>query len=134
MTPPAPQQHPHPQKHRRGLLRLAYATLYSIDGLKAAIKESSAFRMELGLCLPGLPMAFWLGRNWLEVMALCSVLVLLLIVELLNSGIEAAIDRIGYDIHPFSKMAKDFGSAAVFLSSLLCGSVWLTMLWLHFAG
>ena len=121
----------HPQKQRRGLVRLRYALQYSLQGLAAGVRSSQAFRLELALAAPGFVLAFFLGRNWIETVALIAALVLVLIAEMLNSGIEAAIDRIGYDLHPLSKQAKDFGSAAVLLSSLLCGGVWLSLLWLR---
>ena len=122
----------HPQKQRRGLIRLRYALQYSLDGLAAGMRSSSAFRLELALAVPGVVLAFFLGRNWLESAILIMVLALVPIVEMINCGIEATIDRISYEIHPLSKQAKDFGSAAVLLSCLLCGGVWLSMLCLRF--
>lgn len=80
-----------------------------------------------------LPAAFWLGRNWLEVVLLIGAVFLVMIVELLNSGIEAAIDRISFDLHDLSKKAKDQASAAVFLSVMFCIGVWTTILWQRFA-
>ena len=71
-----------------------------------------------------IPAALWLGRNWTEVALLAGTVMLVLIVELLNTGIEAAIDRIGPDWHALSKRAKDTGSAAVLLSLLLCAGTW----------
>lgn len=126
VTPPDPKEHP--QKSRRGLSRLWHATLYSIDGLHAAVRYSSAFRMELMLSAFGIPLSFVLGRTWIEVVILAGTLVALLVIELLNSGIEDAIDRISYELHPLAKRAKDFGSAAVFLGSVFCAAVWLSML------
>ena len=76
-----------------------------------------------------LPAAFWVGQTWIETAVLIALVVLVMIVELLNSGIEAAIDRIGPEWHAFSKDAKDLGSAAVLLSIVLCSGVWLTALW-----
>ena len=118
----------HPHKHRRGLARLRYAFVYSLQGLLAGVRTSPAFRLELALAGFGFVLAFLLGRNWLEVVFLLAVLVLVLIVEMLNCGIEAAIDRVGFEIHPLSKLAKDYGSAAVFLSLVLCAGVWLSLL------
>lgn len=112
-----------PQKHRTGLSRLWHATTYSLQGLQAAWNEK-AFRQEVCLAAVLLPTAYWLGNTWLEVFALMATVVLILIVELLNSGIEAAIDRVGLERHPLSKKAKDFGSAAVFLALLLCAGTW----------
>lgn len=118
---PPPASHPH--RTRTGLTRLWHATGYSVAGLRAAWSEK-AFRQEALLAIVLLPMAFWLGSNWLETALLLAVAVLVLVVELLNSGIEAAIDRFGGELHPLSKRAKDLGSAAVLLSLLLAGSVW----------
>ena len=71
------------------------------------------------------PLAFWLGRSWVEVALLAGSVVLLMVVELLNTGIETAIDRIGPEWHALSKRAKDMGSAAVLLALLLCGGIWV---------
>jgi diacylglycerol kinase (ATP) len=118
-----------PHKGRRGLDRLVHATRHSIDGLFAAYREESAFRQEFWLVLVMAPAALWLGNTWLERAMLLSCLALVLIVELLNSGIEAAIDRVSFEHHELSKRAKDLASAAVMLSLLLCGGVWCAALW-----
>lgn len=118
-----------PHKGRTGLDRILRATGYSISGLRIAYKGESAFRQEFWLSVVLTPCAFWLGRNWVEVSLLLASLMLVLIVELLNSGIEAAIDRISMDLHALSKRAKDLASAAVFLSLVLCGGIWLAALW-----
>jgi diacylglycerol kinase (ATP) len=76
-----------------------------------------------------LPAAWWLGQSWTEVVLLVGVVVAVLVVELLNTAIEAAIDRVGSEWHAQSKLAKDTSSAAVLLSLLLCGGVWLSALW-----
>lgn len=120
-----------PFKGRTGLDRILHATGYSISGLRAAYIGESAFRQEFWLALVLTPSAFWLGRNWGEVSLLIGSVMLVLIVELLNSGIEAAIDRISLDLHPLSKRAKDLASAAVFLSLLLCGGIWAAALWVR---
>ncbi|MEJ7688190.1 MAG: diacylglycerol kinase [Variovorax sp.] len=120
-----------PQKSRRGFDRVWHATLISLDGFRAGWGEA-AFRQEVLAAIVMLPAAFWLGRSWVEVALLCATVVLVLIVELLNSGIEAAIDRVGPEWHSFSKSAKDMGSAAVLLSIALCGSVWVAALWQRF--
>lgn len=101
---------------------------YSLDGLSAAWHEP-AFRQEAIAALLMLPTAIWLGRTWSEVALLIAVVLLVLIVELLNTGIEAAVDRIGPQWHTLSKRAKDMGSAAVLLSLMLCACVWLAALW-----
>lgn len=116
------------QKQRRGLLRVLHATRYSVEGLRAGWRES-AFRQEAIAALVLLPLAGWVGRGWVEVVLLAASVVLVLIVELLNTGIEAAIDRVGPEWHALSKRAKDVGSAAVLLSLLLCGGVWAAALW-----
>jgi len=116
------------QKHRSGLSRLLHATGYSLAGLRAGWGET-AFRQEALAAVALVPLAFWLGRGWLEVSVLVAVVVLVLVTELLNTAIESAIDRIGPDWHALSKRAKDMGSAAVLLSLLLCAGVWAAALW-----
>ena len=121
-----------PHKGRTGLDRVIRATGYSMAGLTAAYRGESAFRQEFWLAALMFPLAFWLGRSWVEVALLAGSLMLVLIVELLNSGIEAAIDRVSYELHDLSKRAKDLASAAVFLSLLLCAGIWLAALWQRF--
>ncbi len=116
-----------PQKARTGLSRIWHAAGYSLAGLKAGWHEP-AFRQEALAALVLLPGAFWLGRNWIEIALLAGSVLLVMIVELLNTGIEAAIDRIGPEWHDLSKRAKDMGSAAVLLSLLLCAGIWLAAL------
>ena len=123
---------PHPHKQRTGLNRLWHATGYSLAGLRAGWREK-AFRQEVLLAAVLLPLACWLGRGWVETALLTASVVLVLITELLNSGIEAAIDRIGPELHDLSKRAKDMGSAAVLLSLLLCGAVWAAALFQRFS-
>ena len=118
-----------PFKNRTGLDRVIRAAGYSVAGLQAAYRGESAFRQECWLTVVLVPLAFWLGRSWIEVVLLVSAVLLVLIVELLNSGIEAAIDRVSFELHDLSKRAKDLASAAVFLSLLLCTGIWLTALW-----
>ena len=118
-----------PFKNRTGLDRVIRAAGYSVAGLQAAYRGESAFRQEFWLAVILVPLAFWLGRSWIEVVLLVSAVLLVLIVELLNSGIEAAIDRVSFELHDLSKRAKDLASAAVFLSLLLCTGIWLTALW-----
>ena len=117
------------QKHRHGLSRLWHAYRYSMAGLVAGWRESAAFRLEVLLAICLLPISGWLGRNWLETAVLAAAVVGVMVVELLNTGIEAAIDRIGPEWHALSKLAKDLGSAAVLLSLLLCGGVWAAALY-----
>ena len=118
-----------PHKGRTGLERILRATGYSVDGLATAYRGESAFRQEFWLAAVLLPLSFWVGGSWVEVALLAGSVLLVLIVELLNSGIEAAIDRVSFEIHDLSKRAKDLASAAVFLSLLLCAGVWIAALW-----
>jgi diacylglycerol kinase (ATP) len=120
-----------PQKSRTGLHRLWHATGYSLQGLRTAWGET-AFRQEALAALVLLPASFWLGRTWVETALLAGTVVLLMVVELLNTGVEAAIDRIGPEWHELSKRAKDVGSAAVLLSLLLCAGVWAAALYQRF--
>jgi len=130
----APLDEPvNPQKHRRGLTRVWHATGYSIAGLRAGWHET-AFRQEAIASIVLIPAAFWLGRSWVETVLLAGTVILIMIVELLNTGIETAIDRIGPEWHDLSKRAKDMGSAAVLLSLLLCAGTWAMALWQRFAA
>ena len=119
----------HPLKTRAGLGRLIDASRYSLQGLRAAWVHEAAFRQEVALSIVMLPAAWWLGGNWLERSLLAGTVVLVLIVELINSALEAAVDRVFLELHPLAGRAKDIGSAAVLLSLLLCGTVWVSALW-----
>jgi len=121
-----------PQKARKGLNRILYATGYSLQGLRAGWGET-AFRQEALLSFVLLPVSFWLGQNWVEITLLAGSVLLVMIVELLNTCIESAIDRIGPEWHDLSKRAKDMGSAAVLLSLLLALGIWTGALWQRFA-
>ena len=123
-----------PHKGRTGLDRVVRATGYSLDGLRAAYRHESAFRQEFWLAMVLLPLALWVGRSWVETALLAGSVLLVLIVELLNSAIESAIDRISLDTHDLSKRAKDIGSAAVFLALLLCAGIWLAAVWHRFSA
>lgn len=123
-----------PYKGRTGLDRIVRAAGYSMDGLRIAYRGESAFRQEVWAAVLLLPAAFWLGRSWVEVALLAGSVLLVLIVELLNSGIEAAIDRVSYELHDLSKRAKDLASAAVLLSLLLCTGIWAAALWHRFGS
>ncbi|WP_313603705.1 diacylglycerol kinase [Comamonas jiangduensis] len=122
------------QKQRRGFSRIWHAGRYSVEGLVTAIQESAAFRQETLLAVVLVPASFWLGQTWVETALLAAVVVLVLVAELLNTGIEAAIDRIGLEWHALSKMAKDVGSGAVLLCLLLCGGVWAAALYQRFVA
>ena len=121
-----------PHKGRTGLDRVVRALGYSVEGLRAALRHESAFRQEAVLALGMLPAAFWLGRSWIEVALLAGSVLLVLIVELLNSAVEAVVDRVSFELHELSKRAKDIGSAAVLLALLLCGGVWAAALYHRF--
>lgn len=112
------------QKSRRGFNRVWHAAGYSFEGLKAGWQET-AFRQEALAAMVLVPLACWLGRSWVEVALLAGSVVIVMIVELLNTGIETAIDRIGPEWHDLSKRAKDMGSAAVLLALLLCAGIWV---------
>jgi diacylglycerol kinase (ATP) len=120
-----------PQKHRSGLNRLWHALGYSLSGLHAAWHEK-AFRQEaIGACVL-IPLSFYLGATWLETALLAGSVVLVLVVELLNTGIESVVDRIGPEWHELAKRAKDTGSAAVLLSLLFCIAVWIASVHAYF--
>ena len=123
-----PEQPVNPQKLRHGLSRVLHATLYSFHGLRRGWGET-AFRQEAQLALVMIPASFWLGRGWQEIAMLNFCLVLVLVVELLNTAVESVVDRISPEWHELSKNAKDLGSAAVFLSLMLCLGVWIAALW-----
>lgn len=120
-----------PHKGRTGLDRILHAAGYSWAGLKAAYTGESAFRQETWLVIVATPLAFWLGHDWMQVSLLLGSLLLVLIVELLNSAIEAVVDRVSFELHDLSKRSKDIASAAVLLSLLLAGGVWGAALWQH---
>ena len=130
--PPEPAESPaNPQKDRKGLNRVWHALGYSVAGLRAGWHET-AFRQEAIASLVLIPAAFWLSRSWVEAALLAGSVILVMIVELLNTGIETAIDRIGPEWHDLSKRAKDMGSAAVLLSLLICAGTWAMALFHRF--
>ena len=102
---------------------------YSAAGLRAAWRDEAAFRQELAVCALLAPLALWLPLPPTERLMLIGCLVLVLVAELLNSAIEAAVDRTGTERHPLSKKAKDLGSAAVMLALLLAAATWCVLLW-----
>jgi len=110
--------------HQKGIGRLWRATLYSIAGIRAAWNNEAAFRQEVLLSVILAPAAFWLGGSTVERIMLLGSCLIVLITELLNSAVEAAIDRISDDKHRLSGRAKDLGSAAVFISLWLAGITW----------
>jgi diacylglycerol kinase (ATP) len=112
----------------RGITRVLRAVVSSVNGLAGAFREEAAFRQELGLAALVIPLGLWLGHNGVERALLIAPMLLILIVELLNSAIEATVDRIGLERHVLAGLAKDIGSAAVFVSFALLILVWLLVL------
>ncbi len=119
-------------KSKSGLKRIFSAFLYSIDGFKSAWKHEHAFRQEVSLFVVGTIIALVLRISAFEKLMLIGVLMLILIVELINSSIEAVVDRVSLERHPLSKNAKDFGSAAVLLTCLLAAGAWGVVLFNRF--
>jgi diacylglycerol kinase (ATP) len=117
-----------PYKGETGFRRLLSATRNSLAGLAAAVRHENAFRQELILAAIFLPLAFFVGDTALERVLLIAVVLLVLIVELLNSAIEAIVDRISVENHPLAKRAKDIGSAAVMLALINASVVWALIL------
>ncbi|MGD8416003.1 MAG: diacylglycerol kinase [Pseudomonadales bacterium] len=107
-----------------GVTRVWKATVYSLQGLSAAWKNESAFRQECVIAVILLPVSFWIADSWVQVAVLMGVCFLVLIVELLNSAIEAVVDRVGHEHHDLAGQAKDMGSAAVMLSLILAVGTW----------
>ena len=108
----------------KGIKRIYNAFFYSMAGLSAAWKNEEAFRQEVILSVVLFPIAFWLGETPLQIGMLVITIFIVLITELLNTGVEAAIDRISNEKHELSKLAKDIGSAAVFMSFAVLILVW----------
>ena len=111
-------------KGKKGLTRLINAMIYSIDGLAAACKHEAAFREEVMLAIVAVPLGLWLGGNGIEKALLVGTILLIMIVELLNSAVEAVVDRVSDEHHELSKRAKDIGSAAVLLTLILAATTW----------
>lgn len=111
-----------------GVKRIINAAGYSVKGLKAAFKHEAAFRQELLLVIVLLPLSFYLGETGLERAVMVGSLLLVLIVELLNSAVESIVDRVGDEHHKLSGRAKDIGSAAVFVSLVNVVAVWLLII------
>lgn len=124
--------HENLQKQRRGFKRVIHALGYSLQGLQAAMHET-AFKQETYLAYALIPLSFFLGNNWVEISLLSGSVILVLTVELLNTGLESAIDRVGPQWHDLSKRCKDLGSAAVLLSIVLCMGIWLSALFVKFS-
>lgn len=114
-----------------GWARLRAAFFNSMKGFRATWLHEEAFRQEVYLLIIAAPLALWLGENGIEQALLIGSVLLVLIIELLNTGIEIVVDRISFERHELSGRAKDVGSAAVFLSLLLAGIVWMAILLPH---
>jgi len=117
-----------PHKGASGLRRLLNATRFSLEGLAEAARREEAFRQELILAVVLIPAALWLGEGGAERALLVGSILLVLIVELLNSAIEATVDRVSLEEHALAKRAKDYGSAAVMFALVLAGATWLLVL------
>jgi len=112
----------------RGFTRVLRALGSSARGLAGAFRDEAAFRQELAFAALVIPLGLWLGHSGIERALLIAPMLLILIVELLNSAIEATVDRIGFERHALAGLAKDIGSAAVFMSFVLLTAVWLLVL------
>jgi len=112
----------------RGMTRVLRALGASLRGLAGAFRDEAAFRQELAFAAVVIPLAFWLGHSGVERALLIAPVLLILIVELVNSAIEATVDRIGFERHALAGLAKDIGSAAVLMSFVLLTAVWLLVL------
>ena len=117
-----------PYKGKTGIKRLANAFTYSVAGTLAAFKHEDAFRQEVILSTILIPLAIYLGQTFFEQALMISSILLIIIVELLNSSVEATVDRISVKHHKLSKRAKDIGSAAVFFSLVNAAVIWFLIL------
>jgi diacylglycerol kinase (ATP) len=118
----------HPHKGATGIRRLLNATRHSLEGLAAAVQHEAAFRQELLLAAVLVPLGLWLGDDGIERALLVGTVLMLLVVELLNSAIEAVVDRVSLENHALAKRAKDYGSAAVMIALATTGIAWLLLL------
>lgn len=115
-------------QNAKGLKRLVNACFFSVAGFKATWTHEEAFRQEVALFVVTTPLAIWLGKTNIEILLLIGSVVLVLLVELLNSAVEAVVDRVGLDHHELSGRAKDIGSAAVMLSLIWASITWALIL------
>lgn len=115
-------------KGATGLRRILNAARYSLEGVAAAARHEAAFRQELLLAAVMVPLGLWLGANGAERALLAGSVLMVLVVELLNSAVEAVVDRVSLERHDLAKRAKDYGSAAVMISLATAGTVWLLVL------
>ncbi len=119
---------------KTGIARIVDATKYSWLGFCAVFKHEAAFRQELAMAVVGIPLAAWLARDGSQFLFLSVPLLLLLLVELANSAIEAVVDRIGSEHHELSGRAKDMGSATVFMALTIVTVCWVTILGGNYIG
>lgn len=117
-----------PSSVRRGPRQIWKALVWSLKGLRAGWRHEASFRLEAGLCVILFPLGIWLGHGPIEKTLLAGSLLLVLAVELLNSAMEAVVDHVCPDIHPFAERAKDMGSAAVFVAMLMVLLTWILIL------
>jgi diacylglycerol kinase (ATP) len=108
-----------------GLRRIAYACVYSFQGVISALRNEAAFRQEALAFLIAIPLVFWIADSLFQGIILLASILFVLVVELLNSAIEAVVDRIGPEHHELSGRAKDMGSAAVLISVTICAALWI---------
>jgi len=123
-----------PKQTKRGLRRIWAAAGYSAAGFATAWRGEEAFRQEVLLGMVLAPLALWLGQSGMERLLLIASWLLVMIVEILNTAVEATVDRISDENHPLSGRAKDLGSAAVMLSLILAALIWGTVAWQRFAS
>ena len=121
-----------PSTVRRGPRQIWRALIWSLKGLRAGWRHEASFRLELCLCAILFPLGLWLGHGAIEKVLLSGSLLLVLAIELLNSALEAVVDHICPDIHPFAERAKDMGSAAVFIAMLGVLLTWVLILGFRF--
>lgn len=117
-----------PHANHKGLRRIWNAFFHSLHGIRACYRTEEAFKQEIILAAILIPLGLYLGQTGIERLLLCVSVMFVLLVELLNTGIERAIDRISFEKHDLSKEAKDMGSAAVLLSILICAFSWAVIL------
>ena len=122
-----------PSTEPRGPRQIARALVWSVNGLRAAWSHEASFRLEGYLLLVFFPLGMWLGEGALEKAVLCGSLILVLSAELLNSAVEAVVDKVSPEFHELAGRAKDMGSAAVFLLMVNVMLCWGLVLWQHFS-
>jgi len=118
-----------PNDKVEGLARFYYATCYSIKGIRAAFVHEPAFRYEVYAAAVLVPLSFWLAQSGLQLAVLVASVLLVLMAEVINSAIEAIVDRAGLEMHELAGRAKDLGSAGVFFALLVVAVIWGGVLW-----